>query len=285
MIKRITSIQNPIIKQLIQQREKLPSIIKEQHNGPILIHGQKMVDECITHYQLKASLLITSNESNISLYDNKSAASQLIVTTDSIIQRVCNVQSTNGLCATFQYPPPNSNLLYSDTMDIEQAYQKFISSRRIVVINELQDTGNLGTILRSSYSFGYDCVVVLNNSVSPFNEKVIRSSRTVLFDLPLIMCSKETFVNWLQKTPDMKCIVSTCDKSDNIQLSRKMANDKLHSSKHLCIMVNSEHEGRELEFNTPALASKIHYIHIPMARQYDSLNVSQVAAILLHCFQ
>ena len=318
VIQRITSAQNPLVKRLIKQREHLPLSVKKQQwqDVNILIHGEKMVDECLRLHRIKPNCLLVSNEQLLHSNENLSRLVMtespkshdddlvVVVTNDSIIRSVCNVQSTNGICATFSYPhlnqmQSNSNeknhrsLFYSDAIDETLAFQKLRSCQRTVVINKLEDPGNLGTIMRSSYSLGYDSIVILDGSISPFNEKVIKSSRTTIFSLPLITCSQESFVKWMNYAPEISCLISTCETQKSIEKhpvyrlhpasSDREPLDDLQRQKHLCVMLNHEHSGDEREFSS--LLPNISYIHIPMAHSYDSMNVSQVAAILLHQFQ
>jgi TrmH family RNA methyltransferase len=56
----------------------------------------------------------------------------------------------------------------------------------VVVIDQLNDPGNLGTILRSSEAAGADAVVLTPGSVDPFNPKVVRASAGALFHVPVI---------------------------------------------------------------------------------------------------
>ena len=57
----------------------------------------------------------------------------------------------------------------------------------VVVADQLNDPGNLGTILRSSEAAGVDAVVLTPGSVDPFNPKVVRSSAGALFHVPVIV--------------------------------------------------------------------------------------------------
>lgn len=59
----------------------------------------------------------------------------------------------------------------------------------VVVADELNDPGNLGTILRSSEAAGVDVVVLTAGSVDPFNPKVVRASAGALFNVPVVGAS------------------------------------------------------------------------------------------------
>ncbi len=61
--------------------------------------------------------------------------------------------------------------------------------RFVVVLDQLNDPGNLGTILRSAEAAGVDAVVLTPGSVDPFNPKVVRASAGALFHVPVIVAS------------------------------------------------------------------------------------------------
>ncbi len=57
---------------------------------------------------------------------------------------------------------------------------------KVLLLDDIQDPGNLGTIIRSSVAFGFDTIVLSNNSVDMYNEKVIRASEGMLFKINII---------------------------------------------------------------------------------------------------
>jgi TrmH family RNA methyltransferase len=57
---------------------------------------------------------------------------------------------------------------------------------KIVILEDLQDPGNLGTIIRSSVAFNVDTIVVSNNTVDIYNDKVLRSSEGMLFHINIV---------------------------------------------------------------------------------------------------
>ena len=57
---------------------------------------------------------------------------------------------------------------------------------KILLLDDIQDPGNLGTIIRSSVAFSVDTIVLSNNSVDLYNDKVIRSSEGMLFHINVI---------------------------------------------------------------------------------------------------
>jgi RNA methyltransferase, TrmH family len=82
--------------------------------------------------------------------------------------------------ASTEHPQPNLAV-------VRIPAERALSSRGfVVVVDQLNDPGNLGTILRSSEAAGVDAVVLTPGSVDPFNPKVVRASAGALFHVPVI---------------------------------------------------------------------------------------------------
>jgi TrmH family RNA methyltransferase len=82
------------------------------------------------------------------------------------------------------------------TWDLEVLYKgyedpKYIEDSKnlgdkIVILDNVQDPGNIGTIIRTAVAFNYDTIVLSSNSVNKYNEKVIRASQGMLFKINII---------------------------------------------------------------------------------------------------
>jgi TrmH family RNA methyltransferase len=90
---------------------------------------------------------------------------------DGVLERV----------ATTERPQPNLAVV-----TIPTAQRDLRGSELIVVCDQLNDPGNLGTILRSSEAAGVDAVVLTPGSVDPYNPKVVRASAGALFHVPVL---------------------------------------------------------------------------------------------------
>lgn len=83
--------------------------------------------------------------------------------------------------ASTERPQPNLAIVAMPAMETSLAHVAFV-----VVADQLNDPGNLGTILRSAEAAGVDAVVLTPGSVDPFNPKVVRSSAGALFHVPVV---------------------------------------------------------------------------------------------------
>jgi TrmH family RNA methyltransferase len=104
---------------------------------------------------------------------------RLVVVPDSLLQAAAGVEAAQGVVALVE--PPRWSL--------ERMLRK---PQLTLVIDGVQDPGNLGTILRSAEAFGASGVLLLKGTVSPFNPKVVRASAGSIFRAPFLHGLDET---------------------------------------------------------------------------------------------
>lgn len=142
---------------------------------------------------------------------------------------------------------------------------------KILVLDNIQDPGNLGTIIRSSVAFHIDTIIISNNSVDLYNSKVIRACQGLIFHINIERCDiKEK----LLKLKNQEYYIYGTKVTGGHNL--KQINKK---EKYVIIMGN-EGNGMSLE------ASKLcdEFIYIKMNEQCESLNVGVATSIILYEF-
>ncbi len=138
---------------------------------------------------------------------------------------------------------------------------------KIVYLDQINDPGNLGTILRTAVAFNYDAVILSKGSVDLYNEKVIAASKGAIFLI-------DAFVGDISDYLDHQIIVSTLDEK-SIPLSEcEKPND------FVLVLGNESHGVSEPIIK---LANKL--IKIEMNDVIDSLNVAMAGAILMNYFK
>ena len=131
-------------------------------------------------------------------------------------------------------------------------------------LDNVQDPGNLGTLIRSALALGYDAVFLSENCCDPFNDKAIASSKGSLFSIPVKVADLKII------SEGMEVIVSTLS-SDSVDL------DDCYPTKPFILVLGNEAHGVSKE--TLDMADK--KINIPM-HGIDSLNVAQAGAIMMY---
>lgn len=140
---------------------------------------------------------------------------------------------------------------------------------KIVVLDNVSDPGNLGTIIRTSVAFGIDSIVISENSCSPYNDKVIRSSQGMIFKINIVECNLLDFIKSL--------------KQNNIKVygtdlkGSKLLNEIETPSSYALIFGN---EGAGVRKEILDLCDE--KILIEMSSNCESLNVGISAGIILY---
>ena len=135
---------------------------------------------------------------------------------------------------------------------------------KVLFLDDISDPGNMGTLLRTALAFSYDLVVVSENCVSIYNEKVINSSKGAIFEIPVKVGKLKEFKGSHQ-------ILVT-------NLSKKAVNfNTLEVEKDFVLVLGNESHGVSKE--SIALADK--EIIIPI-KNIDSLNVAVAGGILMN---
>ena len=142
---------------------------------------------------------------------------------------------------------------------------------KLLILDEVQDPGNLGTILRSAKAFNIDTVILSENTVDLYNPKVIRATQGMLFHLNVISRKISPLLDVL-KNREIPIYGSSVDYGmDVCELSKK---DK---EKYALIVGN---EGNGLRSTTLDKCDK--RLYIKMNERVESLNVAVATSILLY---
>ena len=149
---------------------------------------------------------------------------------------------------------------------------------RLVVLENLADPGNVGTIIRNAAAFGFDAVLSLGGGASPYNAKAVRASATGIFSVPVFSLAEEEMEE-LTRLEGVR-FVATVSSAEGPTSSLDAVVAELRSSESdpLVVFFGSESEGISPWW---AAASRWR-IRIPISHRVESLNVASASAILLH---
>ena len=140
---------------------------------------------------------------------------------------------------------------------------------RIVVLDDVQDPGNLGTIIRSCVAFNVDTLVLSSGCVDLYNSKVIRASQGMLFHLNIVVVSD--IVDYVSNLKENYKIFST-----NVNGGNKLKS--IEKCGRFVIIMGNEGNGVRSSLND--LADQ--YIYIDMNSDCESLNVGVATSIILY---
>lgn len=136
--------------------------------------------------------------------------------------------------------------------------------RKILYLDEVNDPGNLGTLIRTALAFNYDAVIASKNSVSFYNEKVIAASKGAIFEID---CFNDELINY-KNTHQIIASTLSIDAVDIDQFT--------YNIPFVLVLGNEAHGIREenIKISDKKVIIKIDNI--------DSLNVALAGAILMH---
>ena len=150
---------------------------------------------------------------------------------------------------------------------VKKTHEKSINGN-VIMLDGLQDPGNVGTIIRSSVAFNIDTIILGDNTVDVYNEKVLRASEGMIYNINII---KRHLVDAIM---DLKMngysIIGT--KVDNGKNIRDIKVDKY------AVLVGNEGSG----VNNELLDLCDEYAYINMNKSCESLNVGVATSIIIH---
>ncbi len=170
---------------------------------------------------------------------------------EGVIERVASTAHPQPLLAVVRWRPAPDGLLSTASF--------------VVVVDQLADPGNAGTILRSAEAAGADAVVLTAGSVDPTNPKVVRASAGALFHVPTITGVELTAL----RDRGLTLIGASSH--------RGAAHTATDLRRHVALVLGSEAHG--LHDDAPV----DEWVTIPHAGRSESLNVAMAATVL--CFE
>ncbi|MBE6147543.1 MAG: RNA methyltransferase [Firmicutes bacterium] len=238
----ITSLENPRIKKYIRLKDKK---YRDEFNE-FIVEGEHLVKEAY-----KAGLV---KEIILEIDDFCSYDCPKVLVTKEIIKKISTLDCPVSILALCQKKKMDSSYC-----------------NRLLLLDKIQDPGNLGTIIRSSKAFDVDTIVLGDNSVDLYNPKVVRSTQGMLFHMNIISKNLEEFIPLLKKENIL--IYGTSVDGGKVVSSLT----KEEKEKYALVMGN---EGNGVSKEVLDLCDK--YLYIPMNEEVESLNVAIATSILLY---
>ncbi|ALP02650.1 Putative TrmH family tRNA/rRNA methyltransferase [Clostridioides difficile] len=138
-----------------------------------------------------------------------------------------------------------------------------------MILDRIQDPGNMGTIIRTADSAGVDAIIALKGCVDIYNPKVIRSTMGSIFDMNIIDASQDETVDML-KSLDFN-IVSSYLNTENFY-------DKIDYGSKVALVIGNEANG----INEELVSKSDILVKIPIYGKAESLNAAISSAILMY---
>ena len=152
---------------------------------------------------------------------------------------------------------------------VKFTYDDLTLGDKIIILDNVQDPGNLGTIIRSAKAFNVDAVVLSLGCVRKYNEKVVRASQGMLFKVNVVTKDLKYFIPYLKENGYKVYATSVINGKD---VRKAGLNGK--------VAVVMGNEGQGIEDEIKGLLDE--NIYIKMNDDCESLNVSVAASIIMY---
>ncbi len=246
----ITSTSNETIKYFISLNDK-----KTRMNAKrFIVEGYHLVNEASKTNLLEA--IISTDEKELKKINNV----RRYLVNDAIINKIATTKNPQNILGIVKMLDHNiTNLL-----PIIKG-----NKTKLIMLDDVNDPGNLGTIIRTAAGLGYDGIIMSPNTVDLYNEKVIRSTQGVMFKIPIIKANLQEVIKLLKKEK-VFCIGTALTNAKDVKHITKK--DKF------AICLGNEAKGISKE----VLDNMDENVRIAMNNDVESLNVSIAAGIIMY---
>ena len=238
---KITSVNNDLIK------ETAKLLQRKYRDKMFLLEGVKCIEEAIESGLEIVNLFVLENSA---LFDNR----EKIEVTEAVLSKISSTATPPKAVAAAKIPTPAWSEDY----------------KKIVLLEDIKDAGNLGTILRTACAFNVDALILYGDTVDLFNPKCVRSSVGNLWKIPVF--SIRDFEELKEKIANYEKI-ATLPKTDNSVWLRDYT-----PKERVVIMFGTESCGLSKELIDFADKN----ITIEMSDKVESLNLSISAGVILY---
>ncbi len=249
--KTITSLQNPLVKEILRLKEKSR---ERRKSGRFVIEGLRELELALKGGYEMESLLICNEIANGTKLNIPAA--ETVQLSKQIYDKLAHRGSTEGIMATAKAKDHDLNSLS-------------LSENPLILVAEAPEKpGNIGALLRTADAANLDAVLIANPKSDIYNPNIIRSSVGCVFTTQVALGSTKEIIEFL-KSKGVAIFCAALTASQNYV--------NCDFTKASAIVVGTEATGLSDDW----LKNSDQNIIIPMQGQIDSMNVSVSAAILI----
>lgn len=251
---RIESRENSLVKRLVRLSNDR-KFRKEMQE--MVCEGEKMLGEALSSGMDIHDILVAEDAEldTALLRQAERQGAKMYTCPASLLSKVSNVKTPQGVVFSCERPVAELDVLRG--------------AKRLMVLEGLQDPGNLGTIIRTADAFALDGIILCEGCVDPTSPKVVRATMGAAFRLPIAAATLEQTVAFLDKQ-NLPLYAAALSES-SVPLTRV-------DLTRAAVMIGNE--GRGITKKAAALCTQ--QIIIPMDGRAESLNASVAASIIMY---
>ena len=243
----ITSTSNTKIKETVKLQQKK----YRNQTGLFLLEGYKPIKEAFES-GIELHCVYTTEK-----YPEKFdfCKDKVVIVSQQVLEKISTTDSMPEVVAVAKQQKYNIE-------SIKQA-------KRVALIENIKDAGNLGTLIRSACAFSYDAIILCGDTVDIYNPKVVRSTVGALFKLPVVSVSLNEAKQTFSKSVFIASVVNHKDIVNP---------ETVDYTNPFVLMLGSEADGLSDEAVDVADVKTT----IPMSSKTESLNLSTSGSILFY---
>ena len=245
----IVSLDNPLVKEARSLNDK-----KFRKNlGKFLVDGEKLVNELVERNEKIDKIFVENAKFDNFSYIFDKFHGKIVIVSKKVMESISQNNTPQGIVAEV-FMPENLEFLPE-------------KNKPFLVLDRIQDPGNIGTILRTAVATGFSTVALID-SADVYSPKVIRSSSGGIFGLKLFKLSEQEVIDFC-KNSGVELLVA--------DMSGENIFDKKVSNKNFALVIGNEGQGVSDNF---VLNGKT--ISLPMVSSMESLNAGVSASVLMY---
>ncbi len=246
----IESKNNNLFKEIKKLKEKKHRIKSNKY----IIEGLRFVEEAIKSKVSIDSIIFTESfkEKNPDLFLKINENIKLIQMNEALLKQLCSTENPQGIVGV-----------------INMQNKELKSGELVVLVDKVQDPGNMGTIIRTAHAAGAAGIVMTKGTVDIYNDKTLRSTMGSIFYIPIVEDDSLDFVKSLKKE-GYKLVVSSLQGKNNF------FEENLQGK----VMIAVGNEGNGVSDEVYDIADI--KVKIPMPGEAESLNVAVATSIMIY---
>ncbi|EJT6163920.1 RNA methyltransferase [Clostridium perfringens] len=246
----IESKNNNLFKEIKKLKEKKHRIKSNKY----LIEGLRFVEEAIKSKVSIDSIIFTESfkEKNPDLFLKINENIKLIQMNEALLKQLCSTENPQGIVGV-----------------INMQNKELKSGELVILVDKVQDPGNMGTIIRTAHAAGAAGIVMTKGTVDIYNDKTLRSTMGSIFYIPIVEDDSLNFVKSLKKE-GYKLVVSSLQGKNNF------FEENLQGK----VMIAVGNEGNGVSDEVYDIADI--KVKIPMPGEAESLNVAVATSIMIY---
>lgn len=235
-----------IIKSVSNQNYKLINRLKNkkyrEKENLFIIESRKLVDEAISS---SANIDFIFLRSDVS-YETKFES---LVFDKALFNKLTTLKSSDGIGAVIRKPLP-----------------KKISSKKVLLLDSINDPGNIGTMIRSAEAFGFNDIILSPDCVDIYNEKALRASMGSVFRLNIVKLTYDEIASFKDSYKFLAADMAGLDIRE------------YKSDSNIILAIGNEANGLGDEIRSLTDT----FVKIPMEGSIESLNAAIAASIIMN---